>query len=227
MGGIVLTALVTLTCISVVGRGLNRLGHSDLMEGLAPGLAAWLVGTGVGPIPGDYELVEAGIAFAVFAFLPICQLYAAHATVDVFAGMMPRGVNRFLTAFWEVMLAVVIIVIGWRLYAGFTEKLANGQTTFLLQFPVWWAYGASPLSRPSWRGWSGSTARWRGWSRPAPGAAPCPAARGRSIERARAWVLVLSGPADPDLPARAHRRGDVLRRRRRACGWPRAVRTWV
>jgi len=143
MGGIVLTALVTLTCISVVGRGLNRLGHSDLMEGLAPGLAAWLVGTGVGPIPGDYELVEAGIAFAVFAFLPICQLYAAHATVDVFAGMMPRGVNRFLTAFWEVMLAVVIIVIGWRLYAGFTEKLANGQTTFLLQFPVWWAYGAS------------------------------------------------------------------------------------
>jgi hypothetical protein len=143
MGGIVLTALVILTCLSVLGRGLNTLGHSDLMEGLAPGLAAWLVGTGVGPVTGDYELVEAGIAFAVFSFLPICQLYAAHATVDVFAGMMPRGVNRFLTAFWEVMLAVVIIVIGWRLYAGFVEKIDNGQTTFLLQFPVWWAYGAS------------------------------------------------------------------------------------
>jgi len=143
IGGIVLTALVTLTCLSVLGRGIDRLGHSDLMEGLAPGLAVWISGLGLGPVPGDYELVEAGIAFAVFAFLPICQLYAAHATVDVFTGMMPRGVNRFLAAFWEVVLAAVIIVIGWRLYGGFTEKLANGQTTFLLQFPVWWAYGAS------------------------------------------------------------------------------------
>jgi hypothetical protein len=52
-------------------------------------------------------------------------------------------VNRFLTAFWEVVLALVIIVIGWRLFIGFTEKLDNGQTTFLLQFPIWWAYGAS------------------------------------------------------------------------------------
>jgi len=143
LGGIVLTVLVILTCLSVLGRGLNTLGHSDLMASLVPGLAAWLVGTGVGPVTGDYELVEAGIAFAVFSFLPICQLYAAHATVDIFASAMPRGVNRFLVAFWEVMLALVIIVIGWRLYAGFVEKVDNGQTTFLLQFPVWWAYGAS------------------------------------------------------------------------------------
>ncbi len=143
MGGIVLSVLVVLTCVSVLGRGLNTLGHSDLMEGWLPGLAAWLVGTGVGPVRGDYELVEAGIAFAIFSFLPICQLYASHATVDIFTGMMPRGVNRFLVAFWEVMLAVVIVVIGWRLYAGFVEKIDNGQTTFLLQFPVWWAYGAS------------------------------------------------------------------------------------
>jgi hypothetical protein len=142
-GGVVLTALVILTCVSVLGRGLNTLGHSDLLEGMAPAVAAWLVGTGVGPVRGDYELVEAGIAFAIFAFLPICQLYAGHARVDIFTGLMPRGVDRFLAAFWEVMLAVVIVVIGWRLYAGFTEKLANGQTTFLLQFPVWWAYGAS------------------------------------------------------------------------------------
>jgi TRAP-type C4-dicarboxylate transport system permease small subunit len=143
LGGIVLTALVVLTCISVLGRGLNTLGHSDLIEGTLPAFGEWLIGTGVGPILGDYELVEAGIAFAVFAFLPICQLYAAHATVDVFTGMMPGRVNRFLTAFWEVVLALVIIVIGWRLFMGFTEKLDNGQTTFLLQFPIWWAYGAS------------------------------------------------------------------------------------
>jgi TRAP-type C4-dicarboxylate transport system permease small subunit len=143
IGGFVLTALVILTCVSVLGRGLNTLGHSDLLEGLAPALAAWLAGTGIGPVTGDYELVEAGIAFAVFAFLPICQLYACHATVDVFTAMMPGRVNSYLAAFWEVVLALVIVVIGWRLFLGFTEKLDNGQTTFLLQFPVWWAYGAS------------------------------------------------------------------------------------
>lgn len=143
LGGLVLTALVVLTCISVLGRGLNAFGHSDLIEGSLPALGDWLIGTGVGPILGDYELVQAGIAFAIFAFLPLCQLYAAHATVDVFTNMMPGRVNHYLTAFWEVVLAMVIILIGWRLFIGFTEKIDNGQTTFLLQFPVWWAYGAS------------------------------------------------------------------------------------
>jgi TRAP-type C4-dicarboxylate transport system permease small subunit len=143
LGGIVLSALVALTCISVIGRGLNSLAHSDLMEGAAPALASWLVALGLGPVTGDYELVEAGVAFAIFAFLPICQLYAGHATVDIFAAMLPGRANAYLTAFWEIVLAIVIVVIAWRLYAGFTEKLSNGQTTFLLQFPVWWAYGAS------------------------------------------------------------------------------------
>lgn len=143
LGGAVLTALVTLTCVSVLGRGLNALGHSDPVEGGLPAFGEWLIGTGVGPILGDYELVQAGMAFAIFAFLPICQLYASHATVDVFTNMMPRPATRVLTAFWEVVLALVIVVLGWRLFVGFTEKLDNGQTTFLLQFPVWWAYGAS------------------------------------------------------------------------------------
>lgn len=143
IGGIVLIALVLLTVISVTGRGLNTLGHSDLLEGFSPGAAAWLIGLGVGPVNGDFELVEAGIAFAIFAFLPICQLHSAHATVDVFTNRLPGPVNRFLAAFWEIVLALVIIVIAWRLYIGFSEKLANGQTTFLLQFPVWWAYAAS------------------------------------------------------------------------------------
>lgn len=141
MGGLVLTTLVGLTCLSVLGRALDGLGHAEGMIAFAPGLAALL--TGLGPVRGDYELVEAGIAFAVFAFLPICQLSAGHASVDLFTGMMPARVNRFLAAFWEVVLAVVIVVIGWRLFAGFVEKIDNGQTTFLLQFPVWWAYGAS------------------------------------------------------------------------------------
>lgn len=146
LGGVVLTLLVLLTVVSVTGRGLNTLAHSDFLESSAPGVAAWLLGLGVGPVNGDFEIVEAGIAFAIFAFLPICQLHSAHATVDIFTNLMPGRANRILAAFWEVVLAIVIVVIAWRLYVGFTEKLANGQTTFLLQFPVWWAYGASLIA---------------------------------------------------------------------------------
>jgi TRAP-type C4-dicarboxylate transport system permease small subunit len=143
IGGLVLISLVVLTCISVLGRGLNTFGHSDLLSALSAHLAKALIGTGIGPLPGDFELVEAGIAFAIFAFLPICQLHGGHATVDVFASFLPRGVNRFLVTFWEVVLAAVIVLITWRLYAGMRSKLDYGETTLLLQFPVWWAYAAS------------------------------------------------------------------------------------
>src|SRR6056297_1936457 len=143
LGGVVLTALVLLTCVSVLGRGLNSMGHSDWLTTLSQGVADGLIATGVGPVTGDFELVEAGIAFSIFAFLPICQLYAGHATVDVFTSGLSERLNRWLVAFWEVVLTAAIVVITWRLGVGMMDKISNGETTFLLQFPIWWAYAAS------------------------------------------------------------------------------------
>ena len=73
MGGVVLTALVLLTCVSVLGRGLNTLGHSDMLTSLHNG-SGCVDRNGRRPLNGDFELVEAGVAFSIFAFLPICQL---------------------------------------------------------------------------------------------------------------------------------------------------------
>ncbi|MCA0873242.1 TRAP transporter small permease [Seohaeicola saemankumensis] len=143
VGGLVLVALVVLTCVSVLGRGLNTVGHSDLLQALSQGAADALLATGVAPVNGDFELVEAGIAFAVFSFLPICQLYGAHATVDVFTSVLPVRVNKWIMAFWEIVLTALVLLITWRLFAGMQSKMAYGETTFLLQFPVWWAYAAS------------------------------------------------------------------------------------
>jgi TRAP-type C4-dicarboxylate transport system permease small subunit len=143
LGGIVLTILVVLTCVSVFGRGLNSMGHSDWLTALSQSLADGLIAAGVGPVTGDFELVEAGIAFSIFAFLPICQLYAGHATVDVFTSRLSDRTNAWLIAFWDCVLTLVIWLITWRLFAGFLDKLGNGETTFLLQFPIWWAYAAS------------------------------------------------------------------------------------
>lgn len=146
LGGLVLTLLIGLTCISVLGRGLNTFGHSGLLAGLSEAAADALIKTGVGPVSGDFELVEAGISFTIFAFLPICQLRRGHATVDIFASFFPRGLNRFLEAFWEVALCIVMLLITWRLYVGMDDKMRYGETTFLLQFPIWWAYGFSFLA---------------------------------------------------------------------------------
>ncbi|MEP2532942.1 TRAP transporter small permease subunit [Shimia sp.] len=142
-GGIVLTVLVILTCLSILGRSLNSIGHSEMLTGLSQGLADLLLATGVGPINGDFELVEAGVAFSIFAFLPVCQLYSGHATVDVFTSFMSDRVNKILITFWEVVLSAVILLITARLYEGMMSKLGNGETTFLLQFPIWWAYALS------------------------------------------------------------------------------------
>ena len=146
LGGLILTALVLLVCVSVLGRGGNTFAHWDMIETAAPGLSAAILGAGIGPVPGDFEIVEAAIAFAIFAFLPLCQLRSAHATVDVFTSFLHRRASASLQAFWEVVLTLAILLITWRLGAGLLDKIDTGETTMFLGFPTWWAYAASFLA---------------------------------------------------------------------------------
>lgn len=143
IGGGVLMVLVVMTTLSILGRTLNKFLHADLFETQLTGFAQFLLDMGVGEINGNYELLEAGVAFAIFSFLPICQFYGAHATVDVFTSVLPRQINRWIVAFWEVVLTAVILLIIWRLFSGLERYYGNGETTFFLQFPVWWSYALS------------------------------------------------------------------------------------
>lgn len=140
VGGVVLSALIIVTCLSIIGRSLNSVLHSDLAQSLAPDLAKALLALGIGPINGDFELVEAGMAFAIFAFLPLCQLNGAHASVDIFTARLPLRINHFLRMTIEIIFAAVLILIAVKLYAGLESKRGSGQTTLLLQYPVWWGY---------------------------------------------------------------------------------------
>lgn len=119
IGGLVLLTLILMTTTSVTSRSV-----------------------GLGEITGNYELLEAGIAFAIFSFLPITQLYGAHATVDVFTSFLPSRANRWIAVFWEVVLLAVIALIVWRLYEGTLSHYKRGGTTTFLQFKLWVPYTA-------------------------------------------------------------------------------------
>lgn len=151
-GGFSLSILVAIVVLSIIGREANAFLHGDFAQGAFKGLADWLLAVELpgiwgpiklGPFNGDYELVEAGVAFAIFAFLPLAQITGAHATVDVFTSFLSDKTNRVLRMISEVAFAVVLIIIAVQLWEGTQNKLDRHQTTFLLQFPLWWAYAAS------------------------------------------------------------------------------------
>ena len=122
-GGLVLVALTAMTVASITGRGFNFLG--------------------LGPVPGDFELVEAGCAFAVFAFLPWCQYRRGHVTVDILIGQLGPRATAVTGLIGNLLITLAVTVIAWRLLFGLLEKRAWGETTFILQMPLWWAYAAS------------------------------------------------------------------------------------
>ena len=124
-GGLVLLGLVVMTCVSVIGRTFNDIG--------------------LGPIPGDFELVEIGIGFAIFAFLPWCQIKRGHATVDLLQPRFGRRFNAAIDFLSDVLMAIAAMVIGWRLMQGMLDKKGYSETTFILQFPVWIAYAAAMI----------------------------------------------------------------------------------
>ena len=120
LGGIALCAIVAITVVSVAGRSLIPLG--------------------LAPIPGDFELVEAMTAFAIFAFLPWCHLKRGHVSVDILTRFIGNRSNRLIDAIGDSLMLAFSLIMSWRLYAGMVDKKAYGETTFILQFPIWWSY---------------------------------------------------------------------------------------
>ncbi|SDW09089.1 TRAP transporter small permease [Roseicitreum antarcticum] len=143
IGGIVLSALILMICASIMGRTGATLLHSDLIGGAFPDTAARLLGLGIGAVKGDYELLESGMAFAVFAFLGLCQITSGHATVDVLTDRLPDRARRLLQMGIEIAFAAALVLIAVQLHDGLQTQMRRGSVTFLLQYPVWWSYAAA------------------------------------------------------------------------------------
>lgn len=140
VGGTVLTLVAVIVCVSIIGRKLDAFG--------------------LGPVPGDYELVEMGTAFAIFAFLPWCQYARGHVAVALLTDRFGAHLSRMFALIADALIALVAVVILWRLYLGFGEKfpyfdqplrdaLALGpkpffaQSSYELEIPSWIPLGVS------------------------------------------------------------------------------------
>ncbi len=122
VGGIVLVALTLMIVASISGRAL--------------------IGVGLGPVPGDFELVEMGTAVAVLFFLPWTYLKGGHATVDLLFTHLPPLGQRAVMLVSDLLMLAVWLVMTWKLFEGMLEKKQYMETTLLLQTPLWWIYAA-------------------------------------------------------------------------------------
>ncbi|MCZ0927504.1 TRAP transporter small permease [Halomonas janggokensis] len=129
-GGLLVAALALITVVSILGRWL---ASAPVLSDLS--LLDWM-----GPITGNYELVEMGTAIAVFLFLPYCHLRGGHVTVDLVVMHAPTIIQRGLTVVAETLFLVVSGVMTWRLYHGLLDKHRYLETSMLLDIPLWWGY---------------------------------------------------------------------------------------
>lgn len=117
LGGLVLFALTLLTVISVFGRSAFS-----------------------APIPGDFELVELGMAVAIFSFLPYCQIVRGNVIVDLFTNRASPRTKALLDGIGNLLYTAIAALLTWRAAVGGIEIRGYHETTMVLQVPVWWGY---------------------------------------------------------------------------------------
>ncbi|HVL72880.1 MAG TPA: TRAP transporter small permease [Beijerinckiaceae bacterium] len=99
-------------------------------------LSRWLRNQAVA---GDFELVQMGLALAVFAFLPLCQAHRGNIIVDTFTMKLPLRAQRALDGIWDLVFATVAALIAWRLTIGAAEAFRTGSTSMVLAIPIGYA----------------------------------------------------------------------------------------
>ncbi|EXJ13367.1 TRAP transporter small permease [Imhoffiella purpurea] len=106
-------AMIVLTVVDVVGRYL---------------FAA--------PLPGAGELIELMLVGVIFLGLPLVSLSDGHVTVDLLTERMPDWTRAPLLALAQLVNALVLGVIGWRLLVMGGTLAGYGQTSLYLRLPI-------------------------------------------------------------------------------------------
>lgn len=105
------------------------------------------------PIHGTYELIELGLACAIFVALPAVFLRDEHLVVDVVDSLAPKRVVRMLDLFGALASLAVLGVMFWRMVPLARDMQEFGDVTADLSLPkiIYWVpvllgVGASALA---------------------------------------------------------------------------------
>lgn len=114
VGGAVLLGLALTTVLSVLGRALLNQ-----------------------PIPGDFEIMENGIAVAVALLLPFAQVKRGHVIVDFMTSWAPASWRRRLDGLAALVFAGLFGLLLWRSLLGTQDAWRSQEETVTLALPVW------------------------------------------------------------------------------------------
>jgi TRAP-type C4-dicarboxylate transport system permease small subunit len=126
VGGLLLVAIMLVSSVSVIGRGLSQ-----------------LFGARLSGIPGDIEIVQLGCAVAVFAFLPLCQIKRANVLVGAFTKNLPVRYRSVFDLAANALFLVLAFALALQLGHGAVEKFRNNDTTMVLRIPEGWAFAVA------------------------------------------------------------------------------------
>lgn len=96
----------------------------------------WLLGEG---IPGDFEIVQTAAAIVAFCCFPLCIAVRGNIAVDSFTKRLPQRLRDALDALWDIVFALISLVLAWRLALGALDQLRSGTTLMISGFSIWWA----------------------------------------------------------------------------------------
>ena len=95
------------------------------------------------PVPGDFEMVQMGVALAVFCFLPFCQAERGNIIVDTFTARLSDRARARLDAMWDVVYALAMGVIALAMAPGVVAAWKSGEETMVSRIPLWPALAIS------------------------------------------------------------------------------------
>jgi TRAP-type mannitol/chloroaromatic compound transport system, small permease component len=113
-GGGVFALLVAMSVVSIVGRKVAS-----------------------APVPGDVELLQLCAAFASATFFAYTHLVHGDVKVDFFTTRLSPAKRAFLDAMGSLLVGLFGALIAWRAWAGAMTVKEAGETSAILELPVW------------------------------------------------------------------------------------------
>jgi TRAP-type C4-dicarboxylate transport system permease small subunit len=114
LGGLVMTALMMMTCYSLISRNVFDTA-----------------------LIGDFELTGVGAGAAIALFMPLCQLKHENIIVDFFTANRSATFNFRLDRLGDLLMTVIFALLAWRCTAAAINAVDTMGASMLLGFPDW------------------------------------------------------------------------------------------